>query len=79
MSHTVMKDPKGVISERFTQESSGARWKSRSDQRGKRASRTRGTEKPNKASMFDRYCATRSRAQYHINYMNFVEKCRKAN
>jgi hypothetical protein len=73
--HKVQKDPKGVITERFTQESSGFRWRRKIEQKRRMGNQTPGTGKKfGSATWFDRYCATKSRAYRHRNYHLFLER-----
>ena len=73
--YKVQKDPKGVITERFTKESSGFRWRSKSEHKKKMGNQTVGKGKKfGEAHWFDRYCATRSRACRHPDYAAFIER-----
>lgn len=81
MSCTVMKDPKGVVSEVFSQEATGVRWRRKKDKKAAMgvSGRTPGsTKEPCKVSVQDKYFAKYSRAQYHRDYaawsQSFLEK-----
>lgn len=75
MSHTVMRDPKGVISERFKKESTGIRWRSKQERKKKVFSRTAGRTKSLQcqATSLQRFCAKYARARKIKEYASVMK------